>query len=253
MNRLLRIVISSPTHVVRHVTACREARRVADQTAGRLCLSKEELRQFRRKTLNLCLCYLGFNYDNSVTQIRRTAVAAAACAAYDVLTDWKGFSQENRANLKHILRQVADPESVALALTLYDREWQGLIANDGLERGSCALFLVLRMLGSLAYWQSQLNLGTLGLALQVVDDVLDFEADVAKNETNCLTTPHWRDHLRFMKSELDLPVVRQLYVRGPVLWMAVTWAQKKAERFVRQGLPCSWNARKKEQDETLVA
>ena len=72
------------------------------------------------------------------------------------------------------------------------------------------------------------------MALQVIDDVLDYEQDLHKGELNCLASSRWEEHLDFMEMELDPERMSTLYSRGLVFRAVIRFARRKARRLRRK-------------------
>jgi len=129
------------------------------------------------------------------------------------------------------------PSLAAIALNLYKKEELGEIQDDGLERGYDSIVFITELLESRQFLEKLFDLRSLGMACQVVDDVLDCESDFAANQLNCLATPRWRQHIDFMRAELAPRRMRPLFAKSRVLKIAVERAIQKGEKFLRVGLP----------------
>lgn len=223
--------------MLRYLLAAIDSLRQARPAAKALGLTRSENKRFRRKVRNQAWCYLGFCKDLSIASIRKSVTAAVCCVAYDVLTDWRGFSTSNRECLKDLLERLVGTDLAAIAVDLYRKEECDELTDDGLERGYDAIVFVSELLESRAMLERTFDLRRLGLACQVVDDTLDLEEDLAGNDVNCLMTPRWREHLEFMRNELTFDRMRPLYSKSIILRLAVERAIKKAEDLLRRGLP----------------
>ena len=202
--------------------------------SARLRLSGAEKRRFRRKASNLALCYTAFRADRGRASIRRCAMAGVCCATYDVLTDWRGFSEANRALLGEIVTATAGSTRSAIALDLYDTEATGSITDDGLERGYDSILFITGLLGSRPQLERRFDLRRLGMALQVVDDVLDYESDRRSGELNCLASPRRAQYLALMETELSSERMSELYTQGWMLRAVVRYALRKATKLRRE-------------------
>jgi geranylgeranyl pyrophosphate synthase len=80
---------------------------------------------------------------------------------------------------------------------LYDKELLNELEEDGLDRGYIALRFTLRLMGCEkareGLWP---NVDEIGRLFQIVDDVLDYEQDVASGEMNCLNSIRRDEYLR---------------------------------------------------------
>jgi hypothetical protein len=68
--------------------------------------------------------------------------------------------------------------------------------------------------------------------LQIVDDVFDYEDDVAAGEQNCLTTPNRTAYLTLLLEDLNRENSRRLFGPRSVLVSAIAQARKKARNLL---------------------
>jgi hypothetical protein len=151
-------------------------------------MPKEYVRYFK-KSINLTLCYTGFLEIQTIKKSFNAGKAGFLCCVYDVVTDWRNFDPNYYLVFKKILSAVAQKEIVEIALNLYVKEKNGLISPDGLERGEDAFKIITAFTNTEGIFKKRTDLSSLGRILQIGDDVLDFEEDIRKGETNCLATP----------------------------------------------------------------
>ena len=220
--------------MLRAIWAIIESWKQCTAVSARLRLSGAEKRRFRRKTTNLSLCYTAFCADRARASVRRCAMAGVCCATYDVLTDWRGFSEANRALLGEIVTATAGSALAPIALDLYDKEATGSITDDGLERGYDSILFITGLLGSRPQIERRFDLKRLGMALQVVDDVLDYESDRRSGELNCLVSPRRAQYLALMETELSNERMSELYTRGWLLRAVVRYALRKATKLRKE-------------------
>jgi hypothetical protein len=97
-----------------------------------------------KKSLRLGLCYAGFAVPWNPTEAWKAGEAAFLSCAYDVVTDWHGFDAKGRSVFKSILIHLSEPQLQELALTLYDKDSQKQLCENGLERGAIALRFILK-------------------------------------------------------------------------------------------------------------
>lgn len=174
------------------------------------------------------MCYAGFAQDFSFNQARGAGHAAFLSCAYDVVTDW-GKPTELQTFYAQILRSKASPELTNLALGLLDRDSKGILSEDGLERGVAALEFVLQMMKVREIFDRKCSIKRLGTSLQIIDDVIDWENDIANGDENCLTNRELRQvYLRRLKEDFDNPTFQKLFPYGAVLGLVIKHTQQKA-------------------------
>jgi hypothetical protein len=159
--------------------------------------------------------------------------AAFLSCAYDVVTDWRDFDERARSDFESILTDLSQLDLRQLALTLYDKDLNDQLSGDGLERGAIALRFVLKTMGCEkqreATWG---DLNDLGELLQIVDDVLDYEDDVAAGDQNCLITANRAIYLTRLLEGLNSENSRRIFGRArSVLVLAIAHARKKGTRL----------------------
>lgn len=200
-----------------------------------LGIRRRELIRYLKKSVSFGLCYAGFGTPGRMREAWMAGEAAFLCCAYDVVTDWRHYDDTARKTFEVILRaRVPKPEIQYIAIGLYDKERFDALCADGLERGAIALRFTLKMMGcERARETAWGDLDRLGYLLQIVDDVLDFEEDVATGDTNCLKSPRRDMYLARLRSELGSVEVRRLFGdRGSVLVRVIESARSKAERLL---------------------
>lgn len=163
-----------------------------------LAISVHELQRYLSKSFNLGLCYGAFVKPPTIRGSVYAGRAAFLCCAYDVVTDWRSFSPYFRERFKRQLQRLVPEWAVGLTMQLYRSDLEEALQEDGLERGIIAVKLITGVVGSEDSF-SGFGIRRLGLLLQIVDDVIDFEHDVAHEELNCLATSRGTLHLRFLK------------------------------------------------------
>lgn len=220
--------------ILNHFIAALSALVHSIQYAGVLTIVQGERVRYFKKSLRLGLCYAGFGVPWNLVEAWKAGEAAFLCCAYDVVTDWQHFDEKARGAFKTILSELTEPEHQELALTLYDKDLNNQLSDDGLERGAVALRFILKMMGCErqreARWGDLTDLGEL---LQIVDDVFDYEDDTAASEQNCLTTAKRDIYLRRLIEHLSYQNTRRLFGHAPsVLVLAIGHARKKARALL---------------------
>lgn len=197
-----------------------------------LQIEPSEYRRYFRKTANISSCYAGFAQRFSLDQARGAGHAAFLTCAYDVVTDW-GKSPSLQNAFASILYARTSPELANMGLDLLDRDTRGVLADDGLERGVVTLEFLLRMMNVRGVFARKCDIRQIGLNLQIVDDVLDYEDDVVMGDQNCLTNLERREsYLGRLKSDLSDSTLRSVFPYGKVLIYTIKLAQDKAEKML---------------------
>jgi hypothetical protein len=199
------------------------------QYAGALQISRSEHVSYTKKSIRLALCYAGFATPWNFNEAWKAGEAAFLSCAYDVATDWRHFDQGARSAFESILSKLSTIELRILAMALYDKDSKNQLSKDGLERGAIALEFILKTMGCeherATRWGDLIKIGEL---LQIVDDVLDYEDDIAAGELNCLTTANRVTHLRQLCHALNPENSHRLFGSHSVLVFAIAQARKKA-------------------------
>lgn len=158
------------------------------QYVVRLKITSKEVARYFLKSLNLAICYSSFSVPGAFGQAFRAGKSAFLCCAYDVVTDWRGFDACALNIFKEILLAEASPRNAGIALDLYAKDANGQLDEDGLERGSIALRFVTRTIGSEGFFAEKIDIDYAGRLWQLVDDLLDYEADLQAGDLNCLSS-----------------------------------------------------------------
>lgn len=192
-------------------------------------ISITEIPKYYIKCCRLALCYGGFPKSN---QPIKTAIRAGAvgflCCVYDVATDWHGYSTEGAIALDKVLRELIHPDCHQLAIELYWRDFNNELGDDGLERGSMALRFAVDVMNIESQFDGT-SIAEAGALLQIVDDILDFDADRRRGEQNCLLTPRRLVHLKRFSD--NLPQLRRLFSHSPIMRFVLGKAERNAKRL----------------------
>jgi hypothetical protein len=218
------------SHIVAAFSACIHSVRYLEA----LAISRPEERvRYMKKSIRLALCYAGFATPWNFKEAWKAGEAAFLSCAYDVVTDWRHFDKEARSAFVSILTDLSQVELQKLAITLYDKDLNNHLSDDGLERGAVALEFVLKTMECekqrAATWGDLIKLGQL---LQIVDDVLDYEDDVASGDQNCLTSANRTTYLTLLLEDLNRENSRRLFGPRSILVSAIAQARKKATRLL---------------------
>jgi hypothetical protein len=184
--------------MVRYAIATASAAGYSIRHARALEIGRGEWVRYVKKSVYCSLCYVGLGARGTAREAWKAGQTAFLTTAFDVLTDWRGFSPTGAMVFDALLANiVADRHTRQMALELYERKRLGDFSGDGLERGAMALHLVLRAMDCefqrASTWG---DLDDVGRTLQLVDDLLDFDLDIARHDLNCLTSLRGADHLK---------------------------------------------------------
>lgn len=181
------------------------------------------------KSTNFALCYIGFSPSKDFYYAFPAGKAAFLCCAYDVITDWRKFNPSYLIKYKAILASIVPTDLVELSLRLYDAEINNDLQRDGLERGVIALVSVTRLMGVEQTLRDKTNIEELGILLQIVDDVLDYEHDLKNNELNCLMSNNANKYIGMLIEKANDTEINRLFPYGFLLKYVIRTAREKAE------------------------
>ena len=200
-----------------------------------LKISQAERVRYVKKSIRLALCFAGFGTPWNLIEAWKAGQAAFFCCAYDVVTDWRHFDKDSRLSLEKILIDFSQFELRHLAWTLYDKEANDQLEEDGLERGAISLRFILKMMGCEKQREvSWGDLDDLGKLLQIVDDVFDYEDDLAAGDQNCLVTANRAVYLRRLLGGLSSENSRKLFGSSrSILILAIAQARRKGTKLLR--------------------
>ncbi|MBI2074911.1 MAG: hypothetical protein HYT83_03700 [Candidatus Levybacteria bacterium] len=215
--------------------AAQEALRLNMQYAKALQIKPTEMFRYLKKSASLAACYAGFAQSSSRAEAIGAGKAAFLSCAYDVASDWKKPMSVKNASTQ-ILRIQVSSELADMALGLLERDLKGELRYDGLERGIVALNFVLEMMGLRKLFEERTDVDRLGIQLQIVDDVLDFESDGKNSDQNCLTSlPNRSFYLTSLIAYFDEESIHRLFPHAGVLGFAIRRARKKAINILTFG------------------
>jgi hypothetical protein len=216
-----------------HLVAALSAFLRSVKYASVLKISRAEQVPYVKKALRLALCYAGFGAPWNLKEAWKAGEAAFLSCAYDVVTDWRRFGEEERRAFEDISKSLSGVELRELALALYDKDLKSQLSEDGLERGAIALRFILKTMGCEAQREAAWgDLDELGALLQIVDDVLDYEDDVAADQQNCLRTANRDVYLTRLLEGLSGEKTRRLFGARSVLVFAIAGARKKGAKLL---------------------
>lgn len=196
--------------------------------AQTLQIKPSEIGRYLKKTANISICYAGFAQRFSFDQARSAGHAAFLTCAYDVVTDW-GKPKDLQSSFASIIRVRASPELANMGLDLLNRDVRGVLDDDGLERGVTTLEFLLRMMNIREVFDRKCDIRRLGLNLQIIDDVIDWEDDSVKGDWNCLANTELREvYLKHIQEDFDDLTLRKLFPYGSIPIYVIRKTQRKA-------------------------
>jgi hypothetical protein len=208
------------------------------KNASDLSIRRTEWARYLKKSVSFGLCYAGLGAKKTLREGWRAGEAAFLCCAYDVITDWRRFNPQARMTFEQILRRLVSKSEFDLAMDLYDKENHNQLADDGLERGSIALRFTLQVMRCAAAQEHAWgNLDHVGRLLQIVDDVLDFEEDLARGEMNCLISEKKKSYLEELLHHLSALNARRLFGDRSILAFVIGQARRKAVLLLAENVP----------------
>jgi hypothetical protein len=194
-----------------------------------LAIQSHEGLEYLSKLFSLGALYSAFVKPPTSRGFVGAGRAAFLCCAYDVVTDWRGFSSKFREPFEKQLQRLVPEWAVELTMELYWVDRFGTLSDDGLERGGIAVEFITGVVGSRAYF-SAFGVKRLGQLLQIVDDVLDLEHDVDCDEMNCLVSPRATKYLEILMESQEEMV--RLFRRDRTMCFAIVRAGRKARSML---------------------
>jgi hypothetical protein len=215
--------------------ALRESQRMALKYLVELEISRSEFVRYMGKCAYLAYSYAGFAVNGSEAEARGAGKVAFLSCAYDVASDWRDERDRKwRMKLQSIFETEVPAELAIQGIELYDRDINGQLDNDGLERGVIALKFVLETMGVTEEYSKKTDIEKLGILLQIVDDVLDFEEDQASGDENCLLTERREEHLKALVDGFSNEELISLFKADSVLVTVIKFAREKAGRMLKE-------------------
>lgn len=188
------------SHPMRYLLAKTHAERLSRANALELEINDEEKPRFAKKAGNLAMLYSDLTESRDPISPIRAARAGFLSAAYDVATDWRKFDATSYESFDTLLVRYS-PRERDLAIDLYEKDRRNALADDGLERGAVSLEFIASVMNIRTELERRgIPIVSVGQELQLVDDILDYEEDVATGDTNCLTTPRAPEHLQRIRT-----------------------------------------------------
>lgn len=198
-------------------------------------IAPNEIKRYFGKSALLALCYAGFALDNSYEEACGAGKAAFLSCAYDVASDWRDKKDPKwEDEFAKIVRAEVSPELAEMAINLYRDDVNGKLKHDGLERGIVALRFVLEMMGLQSAYEKKIDVNRLGILLQIVDDVLDYEDDIKAGDENCLNSERKNQYLQMLVDEMTDEKIKTLFPHGDILILTINRARTKAEKMLRE-------------------
>lgn len=218
--------------LLRTTIAVGRSQQLALRYRSQLEIRRDEFTRYLRKAANLAFCYQGFGSTFNFKQAEGAGSAAFLSCAYDVTTDWRGENPKWQTIFEQIVRREAQPLLANEAIDLYRKDKTGALKHDGLERGIVAFRFILEMMGLTEDFSKKTNIDNLGILLQIVDDVLDYDNDTATGEINCINSPNGRDYLYQLITEMTDRQIKILFPNSRLLFEIIRNARIKARRLL---------------------
>lgn len=206
--------------------------------------SPADKKRFARKIRNLSLAYGGFATALSHDSAKGAAQTASIFAIYDVLSDWKQYRGDNRADertstLSDCCNELGfDKELTTMFTELFGRDIGKQLKVDGLERGTVSIRFILKAMGLEKRYLHLLGangIDRLGEDLQIVDDVLDFEEDQINQDENCLNSaPNKQTYLRRCVVDFNPRRLKSICPHPMILGEVMRRARKKAKKMLNE-------------------
>jgi hypothetical protein len=185
----------------------------------------KDRKRYWHKNIGLTLCYRGFSPWNNWKSLSGAARAGFYCCAYDVLTDWRHFSESDFEIFKKLFSKL-DKELQEIVFKLYSTEKNNQpLKNDGLERGIIALRFISKLMNVENYIESHTDFEELGTVMQIVDDAEDIEEDKKYGDTNCLFSERKNIYIQKLL-DFNVSKFKEIFPNSSVLVKEITKAQR---------------------------
>ncbi len=172
---------------------------------GEFDIQKHEIQRAVQKAFHLSLLYSDlFSEQFSWKEVYVLSQAGVASTLYDISSDWWKSLSIYRWKLLFALRELGWEEAAKIGIDLFDKDIEGKLENDGLERGVTTLEYIIA-----SGWTDFLNqmnsstVHTLGFFLQIVDDILDYEEDIKTDDTNCFRSCNADNYVSYYRDYLQ--------------------------------------------------
>jgi len=200
----------------------------------RFNITPTEAVRYFGKCIFLAYSYVGFNVNGTEEEAKGAGKAAVLTTLYDVASDWRDNSDPKwREILKSIFEVEFSEELREIAMRLFDRDVNGNLENDGLERGAVTLKVILELMGITKEYEKKADLQKVGTLLQIVDDVLDYEEDIACGDQNCLVSDQKEEHLQTLIEGFSDEELERLFKPNTVLVTVIKSAREKARQMLQ--------------------
>jgi hypothetical protein len=187
------------------------------------------------KSANLAICFLGFAGHSGENVFRRSAELGFLASIFDLVSDGLRFESTAMTLFESLVKSTVDKDVAQIIFNLMTRKQERRFTSCGLDRGVDALRIVIKHLQAEDYWASESEIHEAGTLCQIVDDVLDYEKDVARHELNFLGH---RDSKMHIQQLMNWDYKRQLHYScyPSVLFGVIRKAQAKAKKLRLQDL-----------------
>ncbi len=180
------------------------------------------------KSMNLSVCYDGLNPVFGFSRAYKAAICGFISATYDFATDKCDYSRRARSRFFSLLGKFVRNEPFLAVEDMYVADRENSLQRDGLERGAISLAVILDTLGVRGFNEMTGETTILGDKLQMLDDILDYEADKEAGDHNFLLCNN-KDRYIAEYVAFDWKVALVHYPRATVILYLIRKSQRKLE------------------------
>lgn len=196
-----------------------------------MSMSPEESKKFFSKCKNLFLCYLGFSSQNTSEEAHGAAVSAFLSAYYDWVTDGPRPTPEARDKFTSVLKTLSNKEEAnEMVLDMLQKDVTKNLSEDWLERGATSFIFILEMMWLRSEYDKKSDTWEVGLMLQVIDDIDDYEQDKKDGDWNVFCTERARQY--YERMEACFPDNGKSIFPGAILPWFIGRMRKKAKKIL---------------------
>lgn len=185
------------------------------------------------KSGNLAMCFLGFSSYRGDEYYQRSAELGVLASIFDLTSDRLKFDDSAVQRFEELVGDILSPELASHSLNVLIQKKCGNFGSDGLDRGAPAMRIIIQHLGADNFWPHDSDVLEAGMLCQIVDDIMDFEHDLARGELNFLQHENWTFYAnRLLHWDYERHFCTSQYPL--VLFETFKFAKRKAAKLLRQ-------------------
>jgi hypothetical protein len=191
--------------------------------------------RYATKSGNLALCFLGFSIHPGREFSQRSAELGVLASIFDLASDGLKFDTGALHQFRLVVSETVDEGVACIIFNLMTRKQRMELGVGGLDRGVDAVRIVIKHLHAEEVWKSEREIYDIGILCQIIDDVLDYKGDFARQELNFLRTDERTIYLeRFLKWDYKEQFKNSRYPF--VLFQVIKVAKTRAGKLISRRL-----------------